>query len=81
MSLTNLINSRYFNGKLLFLLLAGFSLMIALPALAAGAEGASEMAWGLMGMKLYGGLALFLFGMASCSCFESILESTRPDSI
>ncbi len=67
MSLSNLINARHFNGKLLFLLLAGFSLMIALPALAAGAEGGAEMAWGLMGMKLYGGLALFLFGMEQMS--------------
>ncbi|MCK4710667.1 MAG: Na/Pi symporter, partial [Gammaproteobacteria bacterium] len=41
--------------------------MIALPALAAGAEGGAEMAWGLMGMKLYGGLALFLFGMEQMS--------------
>ena len=67
MSLINLVNTRHFNGKLLFLLLAGFSLMIALPALAAGAEGGAEMAWGLMGMKLYGGLALFLFGMEQMS--------------
>jgi len=67
MSLSNLVNSRHFNGKLLFLLLAGFSLMIALPALAAGSEGGAEMAWGLMGMKLYGGLALFLFGMEQMS--------------
>ena len=42
MSLTNLINSRHFNGKLLFLLLAGFTLMVALPVLAAGADGGAE---------------------------------------
>ena len=67
MTLSNLINPRHFNGKLLFLLLAGFFLMVALPALAARAEGGAEMAWGLMGMKLYGGLALFLFGMEQMS--------------
>jgi len=31
------------------------------PAFAA--DGAQEMEWGVMGMKLFGGLALFLFGM------------------
>ncbi len=66
MSLSNLINSRHFNGKLLFLLLAGVSLMVALPALAAE-EGSAEIAWSVMGMKLYGGLALFLFGMEQMS--------------
>ena len=66
MLLNKLINTRHFNSKLLFLLLAGFTLMLALPALAAS-EGNAEMAWGLMGMKLYGGLALFLFGMEQMS--------------
>ncbi len=66
MLLNKLINTRHFNGKLLFLLLAGFTLMLALPALAAS-ESNVKMAWGLMGMKLYGGLALFLFGMEQMS--------------
>jgi len=66
MSISNLINTKHFNGKLLFLLLAGFSLMIALPALAAGGEGGTEMKWGLMGMKLYGGLALFYLAWSKC---------------
>ncbi len=66
MLLNKLINTRHFNSKLLFLLLAGFTLMLALPALAAS-ESNAEMAWGLMGMKLYGGLALFLFGMEQMS--------------
>jgi len=62
MSLVNLIHTGNFNSKLLFMALAGLSLMIALPVLA-GADAESGMDWGVMTMKLYGGLALFLFGM------------------
>jgi len=62
MSLVNLIHTGNFNSKLLFMALAGLSLMIALPVLA-GADAESGMDWGVMAMKLYGGLALFLFGM------------------
>ncbi len=62
MSLNNLIRIDNINSKLLFMLLAGLSLLIALPVFA-GAEAESGMDWGVMAMKLYGGLALFLFGM------------------
>lgn len=62
MILNKLVDSLYFNSKVLFLLLAGISLLIALPVFA-DAETEPSMQWGLMGMKLYGGLALFLFGM------------------
>ncbi|MEA3290984.1 MAG: Na/Pi cotransporter family protein [Pseudomonadota bacterium] len=49
--------------RLLLLLLAGASVaLIAFPALGAEAT-AQEMDWGVMGMQLFGGLALFLFGM------------------
>ncbi len=45
-------------------LLAGAAicaLFWAVPVFAA--DGASQMEWGVMGMQLFGGLALFLFGM------------------
>jgi phosphate:Na+ symporter len=62
MRLTDLTNNSKFNSKLLFVLLALSSLAAALPAFAA-TEAESGMNWGLMGMSLIGGLALFLFGM------------------
>jgi len=62
MSLNNLTLIGNMNSKLLFMLLAGISLMVALPVFA-GTEAESGMEWGVMAMKLYGGLALFLFGM------------------
>ena len=43
-------------------ILGAFTTLIAFPALAA--SGSDEaMNWGVMGMQLFGGLALFLFGM------------------
>ena len=48
--------------RLLLLLLAAIGIMAAFPVLAA-ADGEKSMAWGVMGMQLFGGLALFLFGM------------------
>ena len=45
------------------LALAGMASMLAsVPVLAAG-EATREINWGVMGMQLFGGLALFLFGM------------------
>ncbi len=57
--------------RLLFVLFAGVAAaLVAFPALAAG-DADQKMAWGLMGMKLFGGLALFLFGM------EQMAESLK----
>ena len=54
-------NSKHVNWNVM--LLAGLiSALIAFPAYSATGTGAS-MEWGVMGMKLFGGLALFLFGM------------------
>ncbi len=47
--------------KVLLLLLIGAVAFWMFPAFAA--DGAKELEWGVMGMKLFGGLALFLFGM------------------
>jgi phosphate:Na+ symporter len=46
---------------LILLMLGGTLALFTLPALGATAEQSIE--WGVMGMKLFGGLALFLFGM------------------
>ncbi len=55
-------NTRSYPKQTLILLLAVSGLLMALPAFAADtAEKGVE--WGVMGMKLFGGLALFLFGM------------------
>ena len=43
-------------------ILGAFTTLIAFPALAAGGSD-QAMNWGTMGMQLFGGLALFLFGM------------------
>ncbi|MEW8430087.1 MAG: Na/Pi cotransporter family protein, partial [gamma proteobacterium symbiont of Ctena orbiculata] len=44
------------------LLVAALCMSLALPVFADGATDAG-IEWGVMGMKLFGGLALFLFGM------------------
>ncbi len=63
MHLDILINKTDNRVKFLLILLAGFAVaMLTFPAFAAAAEEVS-VAWGVMGMKLFGGLALFLFGM------------------
>ncbi len=62
MLLNNLIHRKGFNNKLVFILLAGISVMASLPVFA-GSEAESGLNWGSMGMSLIGGLALFLFGM------------------
>jgi phosphate:Na+ symporter len=46
----------------LILLIAASGLLLALPVLAYG-DAEKGIEWGVMGMKLFGGLALFLFGM------------------
>lgn len=59
-----------FSVRVLFLCLSGLiSVLVAFPAAAADAE--QTMEWGVMGMKLFGGLALFLFGM------EQMAESLK----
>ena len=78
--LHNIFNTRNFNGKLVFLLFSGFLLMFALPALAAG-DAETDMAWGFMGMKLYGGLALFLFGMEQMSVSLKAVAGERMKDI
>ena len=55
--LKNLLDIR----TLLLLALGMFCALFALPAIADDAE--QVMNWGVMGMQLFGGLALFLFGM------------------
>ena len=47
--------------RVMLLLLVGVGAFWMFPAFAA--ESAQNMEWGVMGMKLFGGLALFLFGM------------------
>ena len=50
-------------ARLVFILLAGvFTALAALPVFAA-ADSEQAINWGVMGMQLFGGLALFLFGM------------------
>jgi phosphate:Na+ symporter len=50
-------------ARLVFILLAGvFTTLAAVPVFAA-VESEQAINWGVMGMQLFGGLALFLFGM------------------
>ena len=51
------------SARLVFILLAGvFTALAAMPVFAA-VESEQTINWGVMGMQLFGGLALFLFGM------------------
>ena len=64
--------SRFLNNarsRYLFLIIsAGFLLwLVNMPALAAGNEAATEVDWLKLGMGLFGGLAMFLFGMDQMS--------------
>ncbi|MCG7961395.1 MAG: Na/Pi symporter, partial [Candidatus Thiodiazotropha taylori] len=54
-------DNEFITKPLILLSLGGILAFFALPALAATTEQSIE--WGVMGMKLFGGLALFLFGM------------------
>ncbi|MCP4284997.1 MAG: Na/Pi cotransporter family protein [Gammaproteobacteria bacterium] len=54
------------NRILILLMIAVVAVLAAFPVLAA-ASPEQTMAWGTMGMKLFGGLALFLFGMEQMS--------------
>ncbi len=74
-------NSGFFDSRsLLFLLLAAIAMAIAVPALAAP-DTEVEMAWGMMAMKLYGGLALFLFGMEQMADSLKAAAGERMKSI
>ncbi len=68
-----------FNRSSLLLLLIALSMLIALPAFAD--SNADSMAWGLMAMKLYGGLALFLFGMEQMADALKAVAGDRMKSI
>ncbi|MCP5406339.1 MAG: Na/Pi cotransporter family protein [Chromatiaceae bacterium] len=54
------------NRMLIMLIIAAAVVVAAFPVLAA-ASAEQKMAWGTMGMQLFGGLALFLFGMEQMS--------------
>lgn len=63
MSISNLIRTGNFCTRQLWVLvLAAAAFMIAFPVFAGDATD-SGMNWGVMAMQLFGGLALFLFGM------------------
>ena len=49
--------------RLAIILLAGVAAALMVFPVLAGEAGAQNMQWGVMGMQLFGGLALFLFGM------------------
>lgn len=62
MTVKTMIDKSTLQTQLLFVLMAGLLAMLAFPALAESG-GNSGLSWGTMGMQLFGGLALFLFGM------------------
>ncbi|MGD8913160.1 MAG: Na/Pi cotransporter family protein [Candidatus Thiodiazotropha sp.] len=63
MSLDKLIQNAAVNPKQLIVMFVGvLGMLFVLPVFAEGGAG-ETIEWGVMGMKLFGGLALFLFGM------------------
>lgn len=67
--------------KLIFVLVPGsFATLVALPVLAAG-ESAQAMNWGVMGMQLFGGLALFLYGIEQMADALKAVAGERMKSI
>ena len=62
MYLSNLLRAGNFGSRQLLVLLGAAALMLAFPVFA-GTDGKSGLNWGVMAMQLFGGLALFLFGM------------------
>lgn len=80
MSLNNLLDSCKLSNKLLFLFLAGLAIVVALPAFAAS-DTESGLNWGLMGMNLIGGLALFLFGMEQMASSLKAVAGERMKGI
>ena len=70
------------NKKLLLIMIGVFCGAIFAPALAAAASSsANEMHWWDMGMKLCGGLALFLFGMEQMSDSLKAVAGDRMKTI
>jgi phosphate:Na+ symporter len=70
------------NKKLLLIIIGVFCGAIFAPALAAAASSsANEMHWWDMGMKLCGGLALFLFGMEQMSDSLKAVAGDRMKTI
>lgn len=77
-------NERTGVNKLLYLiLLIGIiQLLLALPAFAASSNPAdSSIQWGVMGMSLFGGLALFLFGMEQMAVSLKAVAGDRMKGI
>ena len=67
--------------RLIFILLALFSIaLISFPVFAADGSGQS-INWGVMGMQLFGGLALFLFGMEQMADALKAVAGDRMKSI
>jgi Na/Pi-cotransporter len=68
-------------ARLVFILLAGvFTTLAALPVLAA-VESEQAINWGVMGMQLFGGLALFLFGMEQMADALKAVAGNRMKTI
>ena len=66
---------------MVFILLAGvFTTLAALPVLAA-VESEQAINWGVMGMQLFGGLALFLFGMEQMADALKAVAGNRMKTI
>ena len=61
------------------LILGALASQVLLPAWAA--DGEQEMAWGTMGMELFGGLAVFLFGMEQMAEALKAVAGERMKSI
>jgi len=65
------------DSRILLFLLATIAWLAAMPVLAATPEG-EGISWGTMGMTLFGGLALFLFGMEQMA---EALKAVAGDSM
>ena len=66
----------------MILLIVVIQLLLILPAFAAGSDAAdSSIQWGVMGMSLFGGLALFLFGMEQMATSLKAVAGDRMKSI
>ena len=68
-------------ARLVFILLAGvFTTLAAVPVFAA-VESEQTINWGVMGMQLFGGLALFLFGMEQMADALKAVAGNRMKTI
>ncbi|MEW8521531.1 MAG: Na/Pi cotransporter family protein [Candidatus Thiodiazotropha endolucinida] len=81
MIIDKLIQNTEFNLKQSVIMLAGvLGMLLALPVLANGSTDAG-IEWGVMGMKLFGGLALFLFGMEQMADALKAVAGARMKNI